>query len=366
VLLQVVELQDELGRLRSTQLGDTAQHATAQPPTQGAAAAGGAADAGADAAATKAAQEQLLLREQLLNLAADNAHLAVALAETVLMQHQHGEGASAKAAATTSADDGSSSDSSRQKQRLQLLLSQLVAVKDQVAAAQELSQQQRSVIKSQQRRLLELLQALATLQQEHAAALAVQHEQRHQGWQQQQQGSNSWDLIDKAYAASSRQSVKPHSASSTGARHGLSQRQPDAPAPAAVLEELQEENGRLRLAAAEALAAVRQLSAEREVLLEGLVDGAAVQELDAKNRGLLQVRLSVQLVLCSCLLLLGNQHPHAQCTCKHARRNRHQHEGLQSNSGRGAARLPVGASSTLHWVTLLFCFLFPGAYSPAG
>jgi hypothetical protein len=300
VLLQVVELQDELAQLRSKQLADSAQHAAARPTAQGAATAGTAADAGAaDAAAAKAAQEHQLLQEQLLNLAADNAHLAVALAETVLSQHQQG----APPAAAAAAADGRSDDGSRQQQRLQLLLSQLVAVKDQVAAAHELSQQQQGVIKTQQQRLLELLQALATLQQEHAAALAAQHEQRHQDRQQQQQqrGSNTWDPVDKAYAASSRQSVKPHSASSSsaGARHGLSQRQGDAPpAAAAALEEVQEENGRLRLAVAEALAAVRQLSVEREVLLEGLVDEAAVQELDAKNRGLLQVRMSAQLHWC--------------------------------------------------------------------
>lgn len=42
-----------------------------------------------------------------------------------------------------------------------------------------------------------------------------------------------------------------------------------------------------------ALVDVRQLSAEREVLLGQLVDRAAVEELDAKNRALLQVRVDV-------------------------------------------------------------------------
>jgi hypothetical protein len=52
----------------------------------------------------------------------------------------------------------------------------------------------------------------------------------------------------------------------------------------------------------EALAAVRQLSVEREVLLGQLVDRAAVEELDAKNRALLQVRVDVSVVPFICTL----------------------------------------------------------------
>lgn len=238
VLVQVVQLEEELLRLKATQQeGSTAvaQHDTAasQPgstaPTVGDAAANtdaAAAPAGTTKVALAAAQEQQrLLRQQLMSLAADNAHLAVALAETSLEQQQHNADASSAAAAQA---DGSWQEQ-QQEQRLQLLASQLAVVRDQVTAAAKLSEQQRGRIQDQQSQLLELLSQLAALQQQHAAALAGRYEQ--------QQADKSAVML------------------------------------------------------AESMAAVRQLAAEREVLLGvGLVDAAAVEELDAKNRGLLQVR----------------------------------------------------------------------------
>lgn len=61
-----------------------------------------------------------------------------------------------------------------------------------------------------------------------------------------------------------------------------------------------------------ALAAVRQLSVEREVLLGHLVDRAAVEELDAKNRALLQVGVHS---LCSLACPFPSSNPRCGSGC---------------------------------------------------
>lgn len=245
VLVQVVQLEEELLRLKATQqerstAAAEAQHDTAalQPGSTAPTVPYDAANtqdaapepAGTSKVALAAAHEQQrLLRQQLMSLAANNARLAVALAETSLEQQQQQHSADASSAAAAAHAAGSWQEQQQQEQRLQLLSSQLAVVRDQVAAAAKLSEQQQGRIRDQQRQLLELLSQLAALQQQHAAALAGQCEQ--------QQADKSAVML------------------------------------------------------AESMAAVRQLAAEREVLLGvGLVDAAAVDELDAKNRGLLQVR----------------------------------------------------------------------------
>lgn len=248
-------MEEELLRLKATQqerstAAAAAQHDTAasQPgstaptvPYDAANTDAAAEPAGTTKVALAAAHEQQrLLRQQLMSLAANNARLAVALAETSLEQQQQQHSADASSAAAAAHAAGSWQEQQQQEQRLQLqlLASQLAVVRDQVAAAAKLSEQQQGRIQDQQRQLLELLSQLAALQQQHAAALAGQCEQ--------QQADKSAVML------------------------------------------------------AESMAAVRQLAAEREVLLGvGLVDAAAVDELDAKNRGLLQVRKQTNKCACA-------------------------------------------------------------------
>jgi hypothetical protein len=235
-------------------------------------------------------EQQRLLRQQLVALAADNARLAVALAESALEQQQHerplaGQGGMQEQQQKQRLQQEQQQQQrlqqeEQQEQRLQLLVGQLVSVRDQAAAAAALSEQQQRRIREQQEQLLELLQVMAALQQERAAALADKQQKQQQ---QQQQ-------VDKSYSRGSAQQQQ----------HGLQKRVssasgqqplPAAAAAAAAEEDVAKENARLRLVLAETMVAVRQLSAEREVLLEELVDRAVVEELDAKNRGLLQVRV---------------------------------------------------------------------------
>lgn len=242
---QVNELEAEVERLRAAQ-ATTVAAATRTPATS-------ASDLAKDAALRGAKEQQLVLRQQLVALAADNARLAVALAEANLQQQQQDQ--SLQSSQPTVLKPASCEDPEQHEQRLQLLVSQLSLVRDQTAAAEALSEQQQSKITQQHRQLLQALQDLNDLQQEHAALLADKQ------W--------ATATADEAAAA----------AEGASRRGGSGQ---DA-------LQLRVENSKLQALLAEALVTVRRLSVECEVLGALQIEQGVVMELDAKNRGLLQV-----------------------------------------------------------------------------
>lgn len=161
---QIAELQNEVLTLR-------ASHAAATNAPSSTAATGAAA-----AAAFGSAEQQLLQQQLMLSLAADNARLAVALAELmqgqdslqeVLQQQQQlGDSSGSLAALRTEAGTTQAVEVQRQ-QRLQLLVSQLVMVQEQVAGAAKLSELQRDQLEQRQQQLLQLTADLAELQQQY-------------------------------------------------------------------------------------------------------------------------------------------------------------------------------------------------------
>jgi hypothetical protein len=135
-------------------------------PTSAAAAAGDA---------SCSADQQLQQQQLMLSMAADNARLAVALAELMedvdrLQGQQQQTGSTAAVYAEAPEVN---------QQRLQLLVSQLVVARDQAAEAANLSEQQQEQLTAQQQQLAQAAAELAAVQQQHAQ-LQRQHLQQAQ------------------------------------------------------------------------------------------------------------------------------------------------------------------------------------------
>jgi uncharacterized protein YdcH (DUF465 family) len=108
----------------------------------------------------------------MLSMAADNARLAVALAELMeeidMLQQQQAHG-----------NNGHIEVPELRQQRLQLLVSQLVVARDQAAGAANLSELQQEQLALQQQQLAQAAADLAAVQQQHAQ-LQRQHLQQAQ------------------------------------------------------------------------------------------------------------------------------------------------------------------------------------------
>jgi hypothetical protein len=159
-IIQVTELQEEILALRA------AQASTPRSP-----AAAPAATAAADK--SPGSPEQHLQQQQLtLSMAADNARLAVALAELMeeldMLQQQQSYGS-----------NRAMDVPELRQQRLQLLVSQLVVARDQAAGAANLSELQQEQLVLQQQQLAQAAADVAAMQQQYAQ-LQRQHLQQAQ------------------------------------------------------------------------------------------------------------------------------------------------------------------------------------------
>lgn len=130
-------------------------------------------------------QDDTVQKQQLLALAADNARLAVALAESMaetgsLKKHQLQEQGHNKSSSRSPQDaspsvrvaatnaDAEVHAAALQHQRLELLVSQLATARDQVADAASQSNQQQQLLQQQGEEMLTLRQQLLLVQEKYA------------------------------------------------------------------------------------------------------------------------------------------------------------------------------------------------------
>jgi hypothetical protein len=162
-IMQVAELQQKVLALRASQAATTPRSPTAAQATG---------TAGADSSGSS--EQQLQQQQLMLSMAADNARLAVALAELMeetdrLQQQQqlaHGSIAAPQMPELY-------------QQRLQLLVSQLVVARDQAAGAANHSALQQEQLALQQQQLAQTAADLVATQQQYAQ-LQRQHLQQAQ------------------------------------------------------------------------------------------------------------------------------------------------------------------------------------------